>query len=235
MAANRPQNRHLRHCPPARAARRHAIGCRKNFTQKPCAAIARRIHFAMQKTGLGILAGFFRSILGDRDTGKKITEMVGLSAEYPDFDIHLFNFLDYNKGIDRDYQVEPKTVNRIKESISIVTKQHSASAVLDVIERCLDETKAEDVVVINLSGKSSIADYMVVASGASQRQLGAIADRISRAVDPVKVEGVPGCDWVCVDTGDVLVHLFKPEARGFYNIEKMWGAELPMQPSPAMV
>jgi len=109
-------------------------------------------------------------------------------------------------------------------------KPHSSSsAILDIIERCLDEAKAQDVVIIDLSGKSSIADYMVVASGTSQRQLGAFADRISDSLDrkPVAVEGIPGCDWVCVDTGDVIVHLFKDDARRFYNLEKMWGAELP--------
>lgn len=142
--------------------------------------------------------------------------MVALSLGFRVFVLHFFNNLIYNRVIRLEKEIFP-----------IVKKQHSASAVLDLIERCLDETKAQDVVVIDLSGKSSIADYMIVASGASQRQLGAIADRISRTVDPVKVEGIPGCDWVCVDTGDVIVHLFKPEARGFYNVEKMWGASIP--------
>lgn len=109
-----------------------------------------------------------------------------------------------------------------------MTLTNSAASVLDRIERCLDETKAQDVVVIDLAGQSSVADYMVIASGASQRQLGAMAHRICDAVDrPTHIEGIPDCDWVCVDTGDVVVHLFKPEARGFYNIEKMWGAQMP--------
>lgn len=109
-----------------------------------------------------------------------------------------------------------------------MTKTNSSTATLDKIERCLDETKATDVVVIDLNGKSQIADYMIVASGTSQRQLGAIADRIARATGHVQaVEGIPGCDWVLVDTGDVVVHLFKEEARRFYNIEKMWGADIP--------
>lgn len=117
----------------------------------------------------------------------------------------------------------------------------TSNTVLDLIERCLDETKAQDIVVIDLSGKSSLADYMVVASGQSQRQLGAIADRISNALKhpnnkDVHVEGIPDCDWVLVDTGDVLVHLFKGEARSFYNIEKMWGAEIPeLEPQLALV
>jgi ribosome-associated protein len=116
-----------------------------------------------------------------------------------------------------------------------LTLTNTAASVLDQIERCLDETKAQDVVVIDLSGQSSVADYMVIASGQSQRQLGAMAARISQSVDhPVGIEGIPDCDWVCVDTGDVIVHLFKPEARGFYNIEKMWGAHLP-QSEPVFV
>lgn len=109
-----------------------------------------------------------------------------------------------------------------------MTKTNSSQTVLDTIERCLDETKATDVVVIDLTGKSQLADYMIVATGTSQRQLGAMADRIARAVDHVNaVEGIPGCDWVLVDTGDVLVHLFKEETRRFYNLEKMWGAAIP--------
>lgn len=104
----------------------------------------------------------------------------------------------------------------------------SSNHMLDMIERCLDETKAQDIVVIDLSGKSAFAEYMIVATGQSQRQLGAIADRISNALTrKVLVEGVPDCDWVLVDAGDVVVHLFKPESRTFYNLEKMWGAEIP--------
>jgi ribosome-associated protein len=109
-----------------------------------------------------------------------------------------------------------------------LTLTNSSASVLDVIERCLDETKAQDVVVIPLDGQSAVADYMIVATGHSQRQLGAMAARISHAVmHPVGIEGIPDCDWVCVDAGDVIVHLFKPETRGFYNLEKMWGASLP--------
>ncbi len=147
--------------------------------------------------------------------------MVAVIAVFRDFGIHFFNNLHYNKDVVSRYILK-------QEIVAIVKKQHSAAAILDLIERCLDEAKAQDVVVIDLSGKSTIADYLIVASGTSQRQLGAIADRISQTVDhTLSIEGIPGCDWVCVDTGDVVVHLFKPETRGFYNLEKMWGAELP--------
>ena len=102
----------------------------------------------------------------------------------------------------------------------------------DVVTTSLEDDKAEDVIVINLTGKTSIADYMVIASGRSQRQVGAMADhlveRLKKAGLPsVPAEGMPQCDWVLIDAGDVIVHLFRPEVRNFYNLEKMWGLELP--------
>jgi ribosome-associated protein len=94
----------------------------------------------------------------------------------------------------------------------------------------LDNSKAEDIVTIDIREKSSLADTMVVASGRSNRHVGAIADRLfddlrALGVHDPKVEGLPHCDWVLVDLGDVLVHLFRPEVRGFYNLEKMWSSE----------
>jgi ribosome-associated protein len=94
--------------------------------------------------------------------------------------------------------------------------------------------KAEDVVEIDLTGKTSIADAMIVASGRSHRHVGAIAERVLEAVKqngfgPARVEGLPACDWVLIDAGDVLIHIFRPEVRGFYNLEKMWGADRPEQ------
>ena len=117
----------------------------------------------------------------------------------------------------------------------ISSDKNSADAVkrlLELVKTSLDDDKAEDIVVIDLAGKSSIADHMVIANGRSQRQVGAIADHLSRRLKEsgfgtAKVEGMPACDWVLVDAGDVVVHLFRPEVRGFYNLEKMWSAELP--------
>ncbi|MGO9868516.1 MAG: ribosome silencing factor [Rhodomicrobium sp.] len=83
-----------------------------------------------------------------------------------------------------------------------------------------------------MAGKTSLSDFMIIASGRSQRHVGAIADRLleklkEHGVRDTKVEGMPLCDWVLIDAGDVIVHVFRPEARTFYNIEKMWGSERP--------
>ena len=106
--------------------------------------------------------------------------------------------------------------------------------------RCLDEMKAEETVEIDLVGKTSIADTMIVASGRSQRHVGSIAERVIEAVKangfgPVRVEGLPACDWVLIDAGDVLVHIFRPEVRGFYNLEKMSRADRAQDRAPDRV
>jgi ribosome-associated protein len=94
--------------------------------------------------------------------------------------------------------------------------------------------KAEETVEIDLTGKTSIADTMIITSGRSQRHVGAIADRVLQSLKEkgfgsARVEGLPACDWVLIDAGDVLVHIFRPEVRGFYNLEKMWGADRPAE------
>ena len=106
--------------------------------------------------------------------------------------------------------------------------------VLDVVLDTLDDAKAEDVVCIDLNGKTSIGDQMVIASGRSQRHVGAVADQLVRKLKEAgfgraRVEGTPHCDWVLIDTGDVIVHIFRPEVRAFYNLEKMWSADRPME------
>ena len=92
--------------------------------------------------------------------------------------------------------------------------------------------KAEDTVAIDLSVKTTIADSMVVTSGRSQRHVGSIADRVLKdlaraGVPDARVEGMRYCDWVLIDAGDVIIHLFRPEVRAFYNIEKIWSVEPP--------
>ncbi|HEY8003422.1 MAG TPA: ribosome silencing factor [Phenylobacterium sp.] len=110
--------------------------------------------------------------------------------------------------------------------------QSRISALEDMILARLEDDKAQDVVFIDLKGKSAVADGLVVASGRSHRHVGAMADHLLRALKDTghgraRVEGLPHCDWVLIDTGDVIVHLFRPEVRSFYNIEKIWAVDSP--------
>jgi ribosome-associated protein len=103
---------------------------------------------------------------------------------------------------------------------------------LQLIMDVLDDAKAENAQCIDLMGKTSIADHMVIASGRSDRHVGAIAEQIlSRLKDEgfgsAKVEGMPLCEWVLIDAGDIIVHVFKPDVRAFYNLEKMWSGDRP--------
>jgi ribosome-associated protein len=103
---------------------------------------------------------------------------------------------------------------------------------LKIVETSLDDDKAEDIVAIDLRGKSTIADYMVIATGRNSRQLAAMASHLDAkltkaGIKRVSVEGAGQGDWVLLDGGDVVVHLFRPEVRTFYALEKMWGAEMP--------
>jgi len=102
-----------------------------------------------------------------------------------------------------------------------------AKETLHLVLACLDDAKAEDSVTIDLSGKSSIGDYMVVTSGRSQRHVASVADRVVKDLEAagirgIRVEGTRQADWVLIDAGDVIVHVFRPEIREFYNLEKMW-------------
>ncbi len=96
------------------------------------------------------------------------------------------------------------------------------------MEKSLDDDKAQEVVVIDLDGKTDIADFMVVACGTSRRQVGVLAEHLRQRMKAsgltgISVEGLVQCDWVLVDAGDVIVHVFRPEVRAFYGLEKMWG------------
>jgi len=108
-----------------------------------------------------------------------------------------------------------------------------------LVGQSLDDDQAEHIVVIELAGKSSMADFMAIASGRSTRHVGALAENLrerlkTAGVPGVEIEGMPHCDWVLIDAGDVIVHLFRPEVRAFYNLEKMWGVDspVPVQPEP---
>ncbi len=113
-----------------------------------------------------------------------------------------------------------------------VTENAQASKpLLDAILNSLEDDKAIEIMVIDLEGKSSIADYMVIASGSSARHVGAIADHLLKRLKDEgfgkqQVEGMPQADWVLIDAKDVIVHLFRPEVRGYYNLEKMWLADI---------
>ncbi|MEX0752333.1 MAG: ribosome silencing factor [Xanthobacteraceae bacterium] len=103
----------------------------------------------------------------------------------------------------------------------------AAEETLTLVLASLENMKAEDTLTIDLRGKTSIGDYMVVTSGRSNRHVGSVAENVlkdltKRGVPGVRVEGMPHCDWVLIDTGDVIVHVFRPEVRAFYNLEKMW-------------
>lgn len=103
----------------------------------------------------------------------------------------------------------------------------ASRALLDLVVKTLDDNKAEEILSIDLAGKSSIADFMVIANGRSGRQVTALADYVVKAVDeaklgPCRTEGKSAGDWVLIDAGDVIVHLFRPEVREFYKLEKMW-------------
>ncbi|MDJ0615101.1 MAG: ribosome silencing factor [Rhizobiaceae bacterium] len=99
--------------------------------------------------------------------------------------------------------------------------------VLKAVTDSLEDSKAEELVTIDIKDKSALADYMVIASGRSNRHVSAIADHLlrelkTRGMGSSKVEGLDSADWVLIDTGDVIVHLFRPEVREFYALEKMW-------------
>ena len=108
-----------------------------------------------------------------------------------------------------------------------------AEEILRLVLARLDDMKAEDTLTIDLRDKSSIGDYMVVCCGRSQRHVGSVAERVVEDLHgagvAARVEGVPHCDWVLIDAGSLIVHVFRREVRAFYNLEKMWSAGRPAQ------
>ena len=107
-------------------------------------------------------------------------------------------------------------------------------SLLGAIMASLDDAKAEEVIALDLNGQSSLADHMVVATGRSDRHVGAVAHQLVDALklkglSGVRVEGLEACEWVVVDACDVIVHIFKPDARAFYNIERLWGVDRPKE------
>lgn len=122
----------------------------------------------------------------------------------------------------------PEPANDIGPALVRTAPLSSADDLHDLVMQSLDDDQAQDIVSIPLEGKSSIADHMVIASGRSSRQVAAMAQKLAEKVKqrfgrPVRLEGLPVADWVLIDAGDVIVHLFRPEVRSFYNLERMWG------------
>jgi ribosome-associated protein len=108
----------------------------------------------------------------------------------------------------------------------------TADVLSQIIVEGLEDAKAEDIVSIDLSGRTTLADRMIIASGRSSVHVGAIADRVVKACRDAgypspKVEGMPLCDWVLLDAQNAIVHVFRPDVRRFYNLEKMWSADRP--------
>ncbi|HEV7435949.1 MAG TPA: ribosome silencing factor [Pseudorhizobium sp.] len=105
----------------------------------------------------------------------------------------------------------------------------AAAQALELVLASLEDSKAEDIVTINIAGKSALGDYMVVVSGRSNRHVNAISEHLisdlkDEGLGAARVEGLEMGDWVLIDTGDIIIHVFRPEVREFYNIEKMWAA-----------
>ena len=105
--------------------------------------------------------------------------------------------------------------------------EKGSDALLALVLKQLDDDQAQDLVTIDLAGKSSIADHMVIASGRSTRQVASMAQKLAEEVKKqgfgsARLEGLPAADWVLIDAGDVVVHIFRPEVRSFYNLERMW-------------
>jgi ribosome-associated protein len=120
-----------------------------------------------------------------------------------------------------------KTARKTSTQAAALKAQSDADKTLDMILSRLDDMKAEETVTIDLRGKSAFSDYMIVTSGRANRHVGAIAENVTKAlketgIKNIHVEGMPNCDWVLIDSGDVIVHVFRPEVREFYNLERLW-------------
>jgi ribosome-associated protein len=112
-------------------------------------------------------------------------------------------------------------------SAAVLKVRDSATEVLNLILSRLDDMKAEETVTIDLRGKSAFSDYMVVTTGRSNRHVGSLAENVAKGLKEagnkkIHIEGLPNCDWVLIDSGEVIVHVFRPEVREFYNLERLW-------------
>jgi ribosome-associated protein len=120
-----------------------------------------------------------------------------------------------------------KPARKTSTKAAALKAQPDADKTLNLILSRLDDMKAEETVTIDLRGKSAYSDYMVVTTGRVNRHVGAIAENVAKGlkeggIKNPHVEGLPNCDWVLIDSGDVIVHIFRPEVREFYNLERLW-------------
>ena len=121
----------------------------------------------------------------------------------------------------------PKTARKTSTKAVALKALPDADKTLNLILSRLDDMKAEETVTIDLRGKSAFSDYMIVTSGRANRHVGAIAENVAKSlkengIKSLHIEGLPNCDWVLIDSGDVIVHVFRPEVREFYNLERLW-------------
>jgi len=122
----------------------------------------------------------------------------------------------------------PNTLSKVaKKSAAVAVVRDSATETLSLVLARLEDMKAEETVTIDLRGKSAFSDYMVVTTGRSNRHVGAVAENVAKGLKEagqkkLHVEGLTNCDWVLIDTGEVILHVFRPEVREFYNLERLW-------------
>ena len=121
----------------------------------------------------------------------------------------------------------PKVTKAKKVALAGLQPRDSADVVLELVLKRLDDMKAEETVTIDLRGKSAFSDYMVVTTGRSKRHVGSLAENVAKGLKEagnkkLHIEGLPNCDWVLIDSGEVIVHVFRPEVREFYNLERLW-------------
>ncbi len=135
-------------------------------------------------------------------------------------------------------RIEPLVSTIARETVALPfppvreSVKSQPGVLVQTVLRCLEDAKAEEIVCIDLNGKTALADTMIIATGRSNTHVGAAAERVMKALKELgvvapRVEGLSNCDWVLVDAGDAIVHLFRPEVRQFYNLEKMWGHDRP--------
>ena len=119
-----------------------------------------------------------------------------------------------------------KSKSKVLKSATSKEGKAESDALYALVMKSLDDDQAQDIVSIPLEGKSNIADHMIIAEGRSTRQVASmaqkLAERIKQAGGEARIEGLVNADWVLIDAGDVIVHIFRPEVRSFYNLERMW-------------